>query len=363
MIMNKIETMPARYPVNATLELTLRCNMKCKMCMFRHRSDEDAILAGEELNTSQWADLAQQLFDAGTLNILITGGEPLLRKDFCEIYSSIYRLGFIITLYTNATLVTEDVLEVLRRYPPHRIGITLYGASNETYKKLCGCADGFERALAGAKALSTLPSVLEFRTTIVQDNYKDINDIEKLVKQEFNLPVTHSLAVFQSVRGGCMPVSECRLSPEDIVDLTMKRISYKFRELMPSKLREKVKVQMQLAEPQPQCKNKEQRYNLLGCSAGMDNVTIAYDGKVLGCQMLGNFYTDAVSLGFAEAWEQWPYTVRLPQTNAECTACSHLALCLNCPGVCMAECGTLNGRPEYICQITKQLVSRKGVDF
>jgi MoaA/NifB/PqqE/SkfB family radical SAM enzyme len=125
--MKKLDAMPARHPVNATLELTLRCNLKCKMCMFRHSDRENACLAAEELTSAQWADMAQQLFDAGTLNILITGGEPLLRKDFCEIYSSIYRLGFLVTLYTNATLVTQEILQTLRKYPPHRIGITLYG--------------------------------------------------------------------------------------------------------------------------------------------------------------------------------------------------------------------------------------------
>ena len=83
--MKMLDVMPARHPVNATLELTLRCNLKCKMCMFRHSDRENACLAAEELTSSQWADMAQQLFDAGTLNILITGGEPLLRKDSARV--------------------------------------------------------------------------------------------------------------------------------------------------------------------------------------------------------------------------------------------------------------------------------------
>ena len=113
-----------RYPVNATLELTLRCNMKCKMCMFRHSSSENAALEARELTAAQWVDMARQLWDAGALNLLITGGEPMLRKDFLDIYTGIYRMGFLTTLYTNATLLTEEILETLRKYPPHRIGIT-----------------------------------------------------------------------------------------------------------------------------------------------------------------------------------------------------------------------------------------------
>ena len=359
--MKKLDAMPARHPVNATLELTLRCNLHCKMCMFRHHSREDARLAAEELTAAQWADLARQLWEAGTLNLLITGGEPLLRKDFCEIYSSIYRLGFLVTLYTNATLVTDAVMETLRQYPPHRIGITLYGASNQTYQTLCGCPDGFDRALAGARALATLPSALEFRSTVVQDNCNDLEAIEALVKQEFNLPVTHATTVFQGVRGGCMPVAECRLSPEQTVALTTNRILDRVRELLPPE--QQNQVQLRLADPQPECAAKAQRYTVLGCTGGMDNVTVTWDGKLLGCQMLGCFATDAVKLGFAKAWEEWPYTVRLPQVNADCAACPHAAFCQVCPGVRMAECGNLQGRPEYICQITKQLVSQKGSDL
>ena len=59
--MKMIDAMPARHPVNATLELTLRCNLKCKMCMFRHSDRENACLAAEELTSAQWADMAQNL--------------------------------------------------------------------------------------------------------------------------------------------------------------------------------------------------------------------------------------------------------------------------------------------------------------
>jgi MoaA/NifB/PqqE/SkfB family radical SAM enzyme len=355
--MKKLDAMPPRHPVNATLELTLRCNLKCKMCMFRHSDCENARLAGEELTAAQWAHMARQMFDAGTLNVLITGGEPMLRGDFCEIYSSIYRLGFLVTLYTNATLVTEQIMQTLRQYPPHRIGITFYGASNETYGALCGCPDGFDRALAGARALATLPSALEFRTTPARDNFKELSAVEALVRQEFDLPVTHSTTVFQSVRGGCMPVASCRLTPEQTVELTLNRTLDRVRGLLPENRRGQ--VQLRLTEVRPECADPA-GYTLLGCGGGMNNVTVTCSGQLLGCQMLGCFSTDAVKLGFAEAWEQWPYTVRLPQINPECGNCPDLHVCAVCPGVRMAECGDLRSRPEYICQITKCFTSRKG---
>lgn len=96
--------MPRRIPVNGTFELTVRCNLHCKMCMFRHDDRENPELMAKELTAAQWIDMARQAAEAGTMNLLITGGEPLLRPDFCEIWEGIYRQGFVTTLYTNATL-------------------------------------------------------------------------------------------------------------------------------------------------------------------------------------------------------------------------------------------------------------------
>lgn len=358
MSMKKLDVMPERHPINATLELTLRCNLKCKMCMFRHSDRENGNLAAKELTASQWADMARQLSDAGTLNLLITGGEPMLRKDFCEVYSSIYRLGFIVTLYTNATLVTDEIMQTFRQYPPHKIGITLYGASNQTYQTLCGCEDGFDRALVGIRKLATLPSVLEFRTTPVQDNYQDIDSITKLVAEEFGLSVSHTGLVLQSVRGGCMCVSDCRLTPEQTVNLTVNRTIDRVRELLPQERLDQIKLYID--EPLSECGDRNPKYTLLGCNGGMDNVTITWDGKLLGCQLLGCFSTDALKLGFAKAWEQWPYTVCLPPIDSQCVECPHIDFCTVCPGVRIAECDDLAGHPDYICQQTKLLKKMRG---
>ncbi|MBE5928406.1 MAG: radical SAM protein [Lachnospiraceae bacterium] len=358
--MKYLEKMPLRSPINGTLELTLRCNLKCKMCMFRHGDDENAQLSNNELTVEQWKNIGYQLRDAGTLNLLITGGEPLLHRDFCEIYSNIYQLGFIITLYTNATLVNEQILNTLQQYPPHRIGITLYGASNDTYNILCKCNNGFDKALEGARALSKLPSALEFRMTVVQDNLNDVDALETLIKKEFGLPVTYTNTVFQSVRGGCMSVSQCRLTPEQNLNMITQRIVAKVKELLPPERRNN--IELRLVDACKEYHTNNVRYTLLGCSGGMDSYTITYDGKLLGCQMLDCFKTDIIALGFDTAWKEWPYTVRLPKSIEECSSCPHINLCQVCPGVRMAETGNLHDKPQYICDLTKLLALKKGED-
>ena len=75
-------------------ELTVRCNLHCKMCLFRHADSENASIIKKELTTEQWISMADQAAEAGTISLLITGGEPMLRPDFCEIWKEFTKEDF-----------------------------------------------------------------------------------------------------------------------------------------------------------------------------------------------------------------------------------------------------------------------------
>ncbi|MFQ9564216.1 MAG: radical SAM protein [Faecalibacillus intestinalis] len=76
--MDRLDKMPIRMPVDGTFELTVRCNLKCKMCLFRHNDSENKSIIMKEKTTKEWIDMAKQACNAGTLSLLITGGEPHL---------------------------------------------------------------------------------------------------------------------------------------------------------------------------------------------------------------------------------------------------------------------------------------------
>ena len=344
-----------RHPINGTFELTLRCNLRCKMCMFRRADSENSQLIAGELTAGQWADMAQQAADAGTVSLLLTGGEPMVREDFIQVYEGIYQKGFLMTLYTNATLVTPSILETLRKMPPHRIGVTLYGGSNADYEKICGCKDGFDRAMDGLAKLLTLPSAMEVRMTLIQDNYHQADAIEKLIMERFGLPVTHTSHIYKSVRGGCMRPEDCRLTPEQMVDLTFNRAMEQLRAKIPEEMRPFLKVKVM----ESACPEGKEHATLMGCSAGMDSYTITWDGKMQGCQMLDAFSVDARMIGFQKAWEQYPTTVQLPEHEEECKNCEMAADCQVCPAVAMAETGKLQGISPYFCQLTKVTQKKK----
>ena len=359
--MKELAELPKRCPVNGTFELTIRCNLHCKMCLFRHADCENATLQQNELTTEQWISLGEQVAKAGTLSLLITGGEPLLRKDFCEIYEGLYQQGFLITLYTNATLVTPEILQLFQKYPPHRIGVTLYGASAAAYEKVCGNGAAFEKAVEGIKLLQTLPSILQFRMAIIKDNYEEVEAIETLVRKEFSSDaiVTQPNILIASVRGACTNVQACRLSPEENIQLLYRRVFSKAKQIMGEYYREDA-VKFKRVESEA-CSVKE-HYSLVGCMAGMDQYAITWDGKLQGCQLLDAFQTDAAQEGFLNAWERFPYAVNMPPLNDTCQNCNLIHDCQCCPASRLAETGDLGGLPEYACAQTKILKEREPKD-
>ena len=349
-----LDHMPERNPTDGTFELTIRCNLHCKMCLFRHDDSENPELMAKELTAEQWIDMARQVAEAGTLSLLITGGEPMLRPDFCEIWEGIYKQGFVITLYTNATLVTPKIMETLRKYPPHKIGVTIYGASPETYEKVTGSAAAFERAIEGIKQLKTLPSYISYRTTVIKDNQQDLDAIDDLIRENFDPDPNYSVAqnVYKAVRGGCADVESCRILPEDGFLVSVSRATHMLKVRLGERF-EKGHVGFRWVDgsPSSQTDKKKAQYSLFGCSGGMRSYTVSWDGKLLGCQLLGHFSRE-IHGDFVSAWNRFPEGIRFLEFNKECAACLMNDHCPLCPAVLFAETGSFSEKPEYICKST-----------
>ena len=125
-----------KIPLSGTFELSPICNMDCKMCYVKMTKSE-VEKVGRLRTTDEWIKIAEDAREAGMLFLLITGGEPLLYKGFKELYLKLVKMGLIITINTNATLIDEEMADFFAKYPPSRLNITLYGGSNETYERLC----------------------------------------------------------------------------------------------------------------------------------------------------------------------------------------------------------------------------------
>ena len=198
-----------RQPAHGAFELTSRCNLSCRMCYVRQAAG-DMTQAAKELPASAWLELARQAVDNGMVFLLLTGGEVFLRRDFFEIYEPLTRMGLVLALFTNGTLITKDIAARLAQAPPSRTEITLYGATAATYEAVTGMPGSFAACCAGIEALVSHRVPLGLKTTITRQN---VGELEAMRQMAHNWGVPFSAGWLLSRRPDRTP-SECgRLPP------------------------------------------------------------------------------------------------------------------------------------------------------
>jgi MoaA/NifB/PqqE/SkfB family radical SAM enzyme len=135
------------------IELTERCNLDCIHCYINQPAG-DLERKNREMSTGQVKTILHEAAGLGCLTIRYTGGEPLLRKDFEELYLYARRLGLKVLLFTNATLITPRIADLLARVPPlERVEVTVYGMSPESYGAATGVREAYEAARRGMRLL------------------------------------------------------------------------------------------------------------------------------------------------------------------------------------------------------------------
>ncbi len=340
-----------------TFELTARCNLRCGMCFIRVDERRIRELGARELTAAEWLRLAREAADIGALHMLLTGGEPTLRDDFPEIYEGVARLGFMVNLYTNASRLTPAVRAVLTRYPPHKVGVTLYGASPVTYAATCGCADAFAGTLDGLAFLRGLPSRLSLRATLVRSNAADLEAIRAIASScGEDVPFSVTNVVSRAVRGGVCDVDAARLSPAGHLAMLDQSVALALRDCARMGRQDKARALAEDARLRDGevCRRRESRgATLFGCQAGMDRCAVTWNGRLIACQMMNERGTDALGEGMEKAWAEYPAAARQPMTAPQCASCAFHTRCYTCAASWLAETGPTEPVPRYHCELTR----------
>ena len=162
-------------PLAGNFELTARCNFNCRMC-YVHLTPEEQRRRGAELTADEWLAIAEQARSQGMLFLLLTGGEPLIRADFRYLLTELKKMGLMVSINSNASLIDDDWLDFFRREPPSRMNITLYGGCNETYERLCG-RPMYDRVVHNIRALKALGIGVKLNASMTPYNVDDMDAI------------------------------------------------------------------------------------------------------------------------------------------------------------------------------------------
>ncbi len=340
-----------KLPIGGTFELTPRCNFNCKMC-YVHLTAQEQRARGEELTARQWLDLAQSVRDAGTVFLLLTGGEATIRPDFPEIYREIQKMGFILSLNSNGFLLDGELRRLLIDAPPTRVNVSLYGMSNEVYERLCGVA-AYDRVIDNVRALRRAGVDVRVTMSVTPDNASDMEQVMQEAKA-IGAKVTASPYMFPPLRAHPERVGEnFRFSPEEAGHFSAKFDSLRFAPEILTRRLEALRSGVAVdAEDDASC-DLTAAGEKLNCRAGITTFWASWDGALLPCGQMPEPSVKLENGNFAAAWEtlrEKTQELRLPR---ECSVCRMKHACQNCAAKSLCETGRTDRKPEYLCRMTR----------
>ena len=338
-----------KVPLYGVLELLPLCNLNCAMCYVR-MSREEMEQVGRLCTIEEWTKVAEDMMKAGTLFVLLTGGEPLLYPHFRELYQKLRGLGMIVTINTNGTLIDEEWADFFAENKPRRINITLYGASNETYERLCHYPGGFDKAVNGIRLLRERNIDVKVNGSLAKAN---VDDRMKIIEigESLDAPVRIDTYMYPSVRErGHAYNAQARLDPEMAAKA---RVEVLRREMGEDVFAEYRRLRLDEAYNNPEGEGVPGR---MSCRAGQSSFVVNWQGEMRSCVVLDKPSISLRKVEFEEAWKRTVEGTESLRTASRCNSCKLRKVCNTCAAAAIAETGRADGVPEYLCRYTEATV-------
>lgn len=322
---------PARVPLSGSIEITFKCNLRCVHCYIPDYSGRN------EMSTGEIQRILSEAADEGCLWMLLTGGEVLCRSDFPEIYLHARKLGLLVTVFSNGTLVDERIADLLAEYPPFGIEFTLYGMSDETYLKTTGFPGRFTRVRRAIELLLARRVPLSLKAVAMEPL---AGEIEQMAAWSESLGVRFRYdAVVHGRLDGSLAPTSVRSTPETVV-------AYDATD--PGRLKDWKSFYKKFV------KSTEPSSYLMSCGAGINAFHVTPQGTLLSCEALPLNGYDLRKGTFREGWYGVVGDIRRLQASAGnvCASCELRAMCDRCPATATLETGSPEGWIPYYCEIT-----------
>lgn len=308
-------------PFTVIWELTHTCNLHCVMCY-------NVALRQPELSTAEALDILEQLAAAGTLRLLLTGGEILTRRDFFVIAQRARALGFALDLKTNATLITPALADRLAALLPVQVDISLLGATGETFDAIAGVRHALERVLRGVKLLQERRVRVKLNSLLLDLN---IHERQQMLELAMDLGVYYEQVLKTSpADDGSQSVTSHQLSLAQMTEALLAD-----------------QTPLTRAQPGPTART---------CSVGLSSCLISPYGVVYPCIELRVPAGDLRRQPFSEIWASAPILQNVRANHLwanlpECRGCALASYCEGrCAGLAWKEHGDLYGGHLSACQ-------------
>ncbi len=304
-----------RLPLGLSADLTYRCNFGCAHCFCRLPVDSNRVK--DELTLKDWDRILGECADEGALFLTFTGGEPLLRPDFRDIWMIAKKRGFITTLFTNASLIDSDLADFFSEWTPHRVSVTLYGSTEETYRRVTGCVGMHSRVMNALELVKDRGIPMEVKGSFTRLNVQEFHLIRQTALSFCDLFKWQAEIMGCYSEGGGSPKT-IRLSPDEIVELESS-------DPVRRKEWEEIFTTEKPAEPKPD--------NSFRCGIGKGEFHVDAYGGLRPCMLLEKISFDlAADITIKQIWNnEIPKTLAAASYQGPCQECGLIRVCRICP--------------------------------
>jgi len=340
----KLDQVP-RLPIKGNIDLTYRCNNNCRHCWLRIPKNSKE--KNKELTFEEIKKIVNEAKVMGCRGWSISGGEPLLRPEFADIFDYITSRSNSYSINTNGTLITPKIARLLKKKGSKMIA--LYGADAKIHDHITRTPGSFKAAMRGIAYLKEEKAGFTVQIIPMKDNYHQFNDMVKLAE---------SLSKHYRIGAPWLYLSACgdneknkeilrqRLSPKEVVELDKPDLSYEDR----------------AGKLNPDCGNaNENGYLFSSCINSRRDFHIdPYGGMTFCCFIKDPALRYDLKKGcFEECWEKFiPSLASKVKTTEEykkhCGSCELRKNCRWCPVYSYLEHRKFDSKIDHLCAVSKE---------
>jgi AdoMet-dependent heme synthase len=315
-----------RVPLSVQFDLTYRCNERCVHCYLDH--DDHG-----ELTTAEVRHVLDQLAAEGTLFLIFSGGELLLRKDFFELLAYARELGFDVKLKTNAILMGEREADRIRDLGVRQVQISIYSHRPEVHDAITKVPGSLVKSLAAIRFLRARGLQVLIANVLMRQNAGDYPHVRALAA-ELGVECTIDPTITPKMDGDTS-ILGLRISEPQLLRV------YMDKSLLPDPA----------TEPPPP--TDEEMLDARPCSAGHTACYISPYGDVFPCVQFPLPTGNLRRQSFTSVWHHSPEMEGVREIRMRdlptCSTCSFMTTCTRCPGLAYME-GNMKGPSSADCE-------------
>lgn len=319
----------AHHLYSVIFEITPHCNFNCVHC-YLHDHHANKMLSYERI-----IEIIDLLYEKEVLFLTLTGGDVFTRKDFLDIYLYAKKKGFIIEIYTNGALISDEAIKVFEKYPPLLVDISLYGACEKTYRKVTEVSGAFDKVMENIRKLKAAGIRVSLKAPVLSLYYHELPQLEAIA-QEFEVPFRTGFEIFpsidndDSVTNFAVPLADA--------------LRYEFAQFADT-------PRTFADDPDAEFVDLVKERPLFRCKLGRASCVIDYEGRMCPCMSFRHAGTVLTAENFDAVWESFrQYPKMKASPKYKCLRCPAYDYCDICPAMMEFVHGDLEYIESHFCK-------------